>query len=367
MKRIANIFTVLLAAGLFFSACTSDDDNKFERDETTFGCYIVNYGSFGNLGASITRYDYKADTVTNGYFERQNNGFELLSNIQYANVYNGSIYMMGNERDEVITTNLLFQQTENGISEGIAKPRFFVGNGDYIYVSCWGSNPDWGDMVDTYIAKIDTRTNEVVEKIDLPGGPEGLAIANGHLYAALNFRKQVAVIDLNDYESITYIETPGVTSYFIKDASNNLYVTLLSSFTQDVEDTGMGYINTATKTLEEVYSLDGISSSYGSVISPNNDFSTIYVIAASWVEVEGKWEQQGGVFSFDVASKSYSPFISNLSGMGGVMVNPDTDEIYLLTSSSTSESGKLNVYNEDGTFIKDIQVGRSPAWAFFMK
>ncbi|WP_132433926.1 YncE family protein [Natronoflexus pectinivorans] len=367
MKQILNFWVLFLLTGAIFTGCSDDDNNKYELDETTIGCYIVNYGNFGKLPSSITRYDYKADTVTNLYFKRQNNGLELLSNIQYANVYNGTIYMMGNERDEVITTNLLFQQTANGISEGIAKPRFFVGNGDYIYVSCWGSNPDWDEMKDTYIAKIDTRTNEVVETIPLPGGPEGLAIANGHLYAALNYRKSVAVVSLSNYESIEYIETPGVTSYFIEDADNNLYVTLLSSFTLEVEDTGLGYINTATKTLEEVYSLDGISSGYGSVIAPDKDFSTIYVLASSWVEVgAGNWQQMGALYSFDVASGAFSPFVDNLTGANGVTVNHDTGNIYLLISLGATESGKMQIYKRDKSFVKDVQVGRSPAWAFFI-
>ena len=363
MNKLMRLFSYALITAVLFSACDSDDDNKFSVNEEIEGCYILNYGSFGKGGGSITRYNYSNDSLTLNYFQKQN-GQQLASNIQYGALYKENIYLMGNEADGIITLDKFFKPEINAAHKDIAKPRFFVGDGKYLYISCLGENPDWADMPNSYIAKFNTESNSVEDTIKLPGGPEGLAIANGKLYAALNYNTKVAVIDLEDH-SISYIGTPAATSYFIKDENENLYVTLISTYSNPSDKAGLGYINTSNNndTLETIYPLDGISSNYSAIASPNKDFSSIYVVASSYDE---NWVQQGAVYNFDVASKKFTIFADDLTGVNGVVTNPDNDDVYILTSSSTSTGGKIKIYNPDRTFVKDVTTGISPYWAIFL-
>ena len=132
-------------------------------------------------------------------------------------------------------------------------------------------------MPDSYIAVFNIKTNTVEKTIGLPGGPEGLEIARGKLFAALNYKDSVAVINLGN-EKVSYIETPAVTSYFLKDDKENLYVTLVSTVTDFSTETGIGYINTSSERLAETFPIENVSSAYGSVIQVNADFSKIYII-----------------------------------------------------------------------------------------
>lgn len=365
MKTFFSYFLMLFFAAIIFNSCdkTTIPDDPFPSDLVE-GCYIVNYGSFGKGGASISKFDYNTDKITNSYYKLQNGGVEILSNIQYVYHYKDSVFMMGNETDQIITVNPLFEQSLNGVTDQIEKPRFCVADGDYLYVSCWGANPDWNKMPDSYIAKYNIVTKTVDEKIALPGGPEGLEIANGKLYAALNFKDSVAVINLSS-DAVSYIITPAVPSYFVKDKSNNLYVTLLSTYSKPSTETGIGYINTSTDKVEATYKLDGVSSGYGSMIQANSDFSKIYVVTAAY---DANWNLTGAVSEFDVANKKFNDnqFVSDISGISGLAVNPKNSDIYIFVSQSTTGVGLMKIYSSAGDFVKDIEVGASPNGAIFL-
>ena len=331
--------------------------------------YVINYGSYGNGSASISRYNLETGTITNNFYEEQNSeiNLELTSNLQSAYQANGNFYLMANSSDGVIVVDDQFVQSIDAVSDQIAKPRNAVAYGDYLYISCLGDSPDWNEMPDTYIAKLDLTTNTVEETIALPGGPEGMAIANGNLYVALNYKKSIAVISLSD-NSISYIETPAVTSYFIKDSSDNLYVSMVSTYTYSSDSPGLGYINTTTNTLEDTYYLDGVSSNYSSVMSANSDLSTIYLLASSWVELEdGSWVLQGAAQQFDVATGTFSTFVDNLSGVNGITVNPENDnEIYIFGGESGSEGGYFDIYDASGALQTELTCGISPYWVLFL-
>ena len=327
--------------------------------------YVFNYGSWGNGGASIDRFNLETGVISNKYYQAQNSelALELTSNIQSVCQYNGKFYLVANESDGIIVVDDQLVQSIDAIaSDDIVTPRFAVANGDYLYISCWG-NADYDVMADSYIAKFNITTNEVEETISVPGGPEGLAIANGKLYAALNYSYQVAVIDLAD-NSVSYIETPAVTSYFVKDNSDNLYVALVSTYSDYSETPGLGYINTSSNTLEETYYLDGVSSGYSSILSANADCSAIYVLASGWVQLEDEsWVNLGGVQKFDVATGTFSSFISGLSGVNGVCVNPVNDnEVIVFGGGSSTEGGFFDVYYLDGLLKSQDHCGISPYW-----
>lgn len=354
---------MLFAAAVSFVSCTKDEVNDVEGKT---GTYVINYGNYGNSPSTITLFDTDADSTMNGYYKSVN-GVSAKSNFQYAYNYDGKIFFMGNAVDKVtFVDEHTFEQTHNGISEGIVKPRYCVAEGNTLYVSCWGGDI-WIDNSLSYIAKVDLVTYEVTSTIALPGGPEGMEIANGKLYAALNYKDSVAVIDLGS-DAVSYIATPAVSSYFVKDASENLYVTLVSTYSNYSETTGLGYINTNTDDFIETYALAGVSSTTASIVKENADFSKIYTVASSWVmEITGadtSWVQKGSVAIFDVASKAFETgmLVEGVSGINGVDVDKITGNVLLLKSGSTTANGEISAYKPDGTFVKDYITGISPYW-----
>lgn len=355
MKKL-NLLVVLFAFGaLILNSCSKDSNNSnpFNADS-----YIINYGNYGTSASTISAYSSQNDTVSNNYYKNVNS-INMTSNVQYAYQYNGKIYFMGNSADEVFYVNEnSFEQTAEGISgSDIVKPRYCVADGNYLYVSCWDGDV-WSDLSLGYIAKIDLTSNTVKEKIDMPGGPEGLAIANNKLYVALNYDDSIAVVNLSNND-LSYIPAPAVSSYFIKDNNDNLYVSLVGSFSVTVSQTGLGYINTTTDELT-VFPLDGISSEYANIIEANDDYSKIYVVAASWVEDnDGNWSQAGSIATFNTSSQSFEAesFLSNLSGIKGVEFHDGN--VFTLISNGNN-NGVMNKYSVNGELIKAYEVGLDP-------
>lgn len=365
MKKSLKFFAILFLTIAVFSSCEKNDQPDLYPSTLVNGCYVINYGDFGKGGASISKYDYSTGTITNSYYKTQNAGLDLLSNIQYAYKVNNDVFLMGNSPDMLITVDPLFVQTKNGVTDKIAKPRACAASGDYLYVSCWGTNPDWSKMPDSYIAKYNMKTKMVEKTIALPGGPEGVEITNGKLYAALNFSKKIAVINLST-ESVSYIETPAVSSYFLKDKTGNLYVSLINSYSLPSQTTGLGYINTTTDKLENTYILPGVSTEYASIMAANADQSKIYMVTSAY---DANWKLSGAVSVFDVAAKSFSAqnLISNISGPKGLTVNPKDGNIYLFTAENTTSGGLMKIYNSAGTLQKQEIVGASPTMAIFIE
>lgn len=356
MKNTLNYLLILFIGGLFFTACNSDDDglDPIVEDNVT-GLYFVNYGG-GSVGVgTITKYDYNKDTVINNYYEAKN-GVELTSKIQYACEYNDKVYLIGNGIDQVIVVDTGFVQHAVGITDDINAPRYCIGDGEYLYISCWQDGSEYNiGMPNSYIAKFNINSNTVEETIPVPGGTEGLAIANGNLYAALNYKDSVAVVDLANDE-VSYIATPAVTSYFVKDNSNNLYVSMVSTYSDPSTSAGLGYINTSNNTLETTYELEGVSSGYSQILEANEDKSVLYVLASSW-------GQPGTIYTFNTSTKEFAPFLENLTGVNGMTYDSKTDHLYVFGAESYSEPGTVDIYTTDGTYVSEFDCGVSPYWA----
>lgn len=352
MKNKFNLLLLLPMLAFLFS-CIKNDPTP--EDVEPVVSYIINYGDFSGAKSTITAYNKETATATNDYYESVNH-VALVSNIQHAFVHEGNIYMLGNNPDELLWVDAeTFNQNENSESADIVKPRFGIGYGNYLYISCWGGDI-WMDESSSYIARYNIISKTVEEKIALPGGPEGLAIANNKLYAALNYKDSVAVIDLIT-EEITYIETPAVTSYFLKDKQDNLYVSLVSTYSDFSANTGLGFINTANDVLDATFQLDGVSTSYVNILAANTDQSKIYLMTSAY---DTNWNLSGAVAVFDVISKSFetSNLIENVSGLNGLAWY--NDQVFTFIAESVTSNGKAKMYQPDGTQTEEFETGKAP-------
>lgn len=365
MKKHIYYFTILILSVFVLNSCNKNDIPDPFPSELVKGCYVLNFGNYGQGGASISKFDYEKAEMTNFYYQEQNSGNELLSNLQYACEHDDSVFLVGNVVDQLITVNPLFEQSQNGVSDGLNNPRFCIGSGDYLYISCLGANPDWTDMPDSYIAKYNIVTQTVEKTIPMPGGPEGLAVSKGKLYAALNYVNQVGVLDLTD-ETVSYITTPAVSSYFLKDKNDNLYFTMLSTYADFSEETGIGYINTTSDEVETFYTLDNVSTGYGTIMQADKFFTKIYIVTSAY---DANWNLTGAVVEFDVSSKMFNetPVISDVAGISGLAVNPVNNDIYVLSAQSATGAGTMGIYSADGEFVNDFSVGAFPVGAFFIE
>jgi hypothetical protein len=356
-------FFLLIIPALFIS-CEEEDVPK-GRDIIS-SIYVVDYGVYHGVPTSISSFNPEKDTIIQNVYHTAN-GVLLNSNVQHMAIHDGKAYLMSNDGDKVdIVDATTFKAIGNPVREDIIKPRYVVFHENTAYISCWGVVTDWTNLTNSYIAKMNLTTREIT-KIPLPGGPEGMAIVNNKIYVALNYKDSIVVVNLAN-DQLDYIATPAVTSYFLKDKLNNLYVSLVSTYGHPSTKTGLGYLNTSTHELS-VYEKEGISYSYGSIMQFDQDQSKILIVASGWVENDGNWELQGGVESFDIASKTFSttPFLSGANGINGLTVNPVDGNVYCFFTKGASEAGEMKIYSPQGEWKSTFSTGIDPIMAVFVK
>jgi len=361
MKKMNFLSWAFIALTMFsFTACDDDDEKeKVDNDLKGNVALIANYGMFNGGNGEFTAYNISKDIVFDNVYQSIN-GVEFNSKIQHMALYNNNLYIVSNSGDKIDIINAQSLKQEMNPITDVENPRFIVVDGNIAYVSCYGATPDFSTMPDSYIAKIDLNSNAVVKKIEVPGGPEGLAIANGKLYVAINYANNVAVVNLLTDE-VSYIEMPAVTSYFAADDADNLYVTMVNTYSNPTTEDGIAYINTQDNSVE-AYTFNGISSNYASTIAFNADKTALFVATATYDE---NWKLSGSVQRFDVANKTFSTFADNISGINGVSVNPFNNDVYALVSPDATTAGRVYIYNSEAQEPDTIQAGLSPNWVIF--
>lgn len=357
MKKLMKLLPVFLAMATLFTSCSNNDDNDLYPSELVKGAYVVNAGFFSNDAASITKFDYETDEITEYYDQLQNGGAVMASAPSSVLVVGDKLFVAGNEPDRIVVYNPLWVGTDT-ITTNVIKPRYFAADGDYLYVSCWGGNV-WSDATVSYILKYNMVTG-TSEKISLAGGPEDIVIANGKLYAALNYAKKIAVMNLST-KAITYIETGAVSNSMVKDANGNVYVALISSYSSPSTETGLGVINTNTDVLTR-YALSDVSTSSSSILAVSKDQSKVYVVAGVGYPIVG------GVQVFNTSTKTFesTPLIIGVTGINAVEVNPENGDVYVLVSTGGATKGEMKVYSSAHSLKSTKTVGANPSAVIFL-
>lgn len=380
--KISKLLITLLSVGVLLTACRKDetvtptqqttptdtsktpvaDTSKptVKKDSTLI--YIVNYGSYGTVKGEISRYNDSTKKLYNGLIASAN-GATFSSNIQSIATYNGVMYCMSNSADKIDVLDAKTLKTvASPISGTITKPRYFVANGNLGYVSCFGEPGDasWTTMPNSYIAVIDLKTNTYLRKIAVPNATEGMIIAEGKLFVALEYKNQIAVIDLVS-EAISYIDVPALGQQFVLDKNGMLWVSMVSEYTVSFEESkrGLALIDPKTNTYKTLVNIPGISSDGYLAINKSKD--KVFVLTK-----ESYPGTKSAIYSISVDAKTVSTS-AVVSGESYNSFGFDTlkSRLYVLIGAGSS-NGKLQIYSENG--VKegtDIEVGVSPQQVYF--
>jgi len=263
---------------------------------------------------------------------------------------------MSNAGDKIdVLDAATLKAISNPIAEGITKPRYMAASGKYGYISCWGEVNDWAVFANSYIAKVELESNKIIDKIMLPGGPEGLYIKNNKLYIASTAKNIVTVMDLGS-DTKKEIEVSAIPQQFVEDANGNIWVSLVSKYSVPFPEDKLGFaiIDTNSDKVVGNVNFPGIGADGWTAISP--DKKTIYVMGAeAWPGTATT------IHTVDVANKTLgSSALITGEKFYGFNVYPDNGDIYVLISPNTTEPGTLKIYTSNGTELSTKPTGPGP-------
>jgi len=362
MNKFKHLLVLAAAIMIGFTACKKDENETNQdntKEQTVAKALIVNYGTYKLSNGEISIYDEAAKTITNKAYEKAND-LAYSSCIQSMAIHNGKAYLMANNGDKIDVLDASTLAAAGTPIVDITKPRYFTAEGNTGYISCWGPVEDWSNVKDSYVAVVDLSTNTITNTIAIPNGPEGIIYHNNKLYVALAFARQIAVVDLSS-NAVSYIDTKAVPMHLVKDNSNQIWATVVSTYSNPsgADSVGLAIINTTTDEVSSYVNFEGISG--GGQILINNDKSSIYVM--------GKEAWPGTlstVYQINTANKTIasSALISG-ENFNGIGYNPTTDNIYVMISPSTDVNGTIQIYSAEGNLIDEAETSIAPLHVVF--
>ncbi len=350
MKMKKNIFLLgLFICSIFtgFTSCNDDDDPDPLPQEK--GVFVLNEGSRGKNDSGISFYNTTTGDV---YFDIQEG--KMGDTGQDMLLYNSRLFVAVSGSDYVLAIDPETKATLKRILLGSGKsPRYLAAGAGKVYVSTY----------DGYIVRIDADNLSVEKSVEIGPNPEGIAISNNILYAAItnaadysNVDNKVAMVDLSSFTKKAETITVNRNPYYLQaDASGNIYVS----------------------------SMDVWSSDYSTILSPGilqriepaNDYKVSTIVNANVLKfaINGNscyyftaYPQEVGVYHID--TRSSTGFITDGSKIGnvyGIDVDPLTQEVYI-SDTDYSNPGTVYVFSKDGKKQRSIDVGVNPnAFAFY--
>lgn len=179
-----NYFCLFAAFALFFTSCSSDDDNTVLEPipaDYQRGVLITNEGPFNNGSGTISFVSEDFATVENQVYKNVN-GSDLGNIVESMGFAGDDAYIVVSNSKKIMITDRYTFRKKDSIVAGLENPRHFISsdNGKG-YVTDWG---DPNENSDDYVAVIDLETNAITSTISVPFGPEKLVGHGNKIYVA---------------------------------------------------------------------------------------------------------------------------------------------------------------------------------------
>lgn len=349
-----NKFLLLfLSITLFFSSCSSDDDNS---NITPLGDYengllISHEGNFGQGNASVSYVSYDFTAVEHNIFNAVNGN--PLGDTAQSIAFNGDLaYIVLNVSNTIEIVNRYSFESVGTISSGLDNPRHIAFANGKGYVTNWG---DGGVATDDYLAIIDLNTNTLAaETISVEEGPETIVAKGDKVYVAhlggYGQNNIVTVVNSNSDTVATTIVVGDVPNSMQFDSNNNLWVLTSGTAAWTGNETGgkLSKINTADNSV--------VSHDFETTEHPNNlvfENGTLY------------YYMSGGVYKME-SSASVLPTTAHLTGVSFYGMSVRNSVLYGVDAGDFTTNGSISAYDlNSNTLSNSATLGIIPGGIYF--
>ncbi|WP_276088419.1 DUF5074 domain-containing protein [Pedobacter sp. JY14-1] len=356
-KRIALALLAVLTA---FSSCKKDKNNSPDPGTlTTTGVYVLCEGSFGELNnSSISYYDIARNTVDKNYFRTQN-GTDLGTDANDLKVYGSKLYCVvtgsaAAAKDSylqvinVATGKLIKKIAFSDATKGFM-PRSIVFYQNKAYVSGY----------DGYISKLDTASLTIESRLLVGGALEGLATANGKLYAANSSHpfypsennSSVSVVNISTFTKVKDIEVSFNPTKVAASAAGDVFVITSGQWAP--------YIAPAFEKLSS--QADTKTQTY------DDNLAALTISGSNGYAITGDYPAK--LKTFNTATATTGPdFITDdtvVASLYGVNVNTLDGNVFVADATDYKGDGKMFCFDSSGKWKFDFATGTSPKIAVF--
>lgn len=320
------------------------------------GVFIVNEGNFNYGGASLSYYQHDSKHLENEVFQRAN-AMRLGDVAQSMVVRDGVGWVVVNNSHVVFAIDTETFREVGRITD-LPSPRYiaFVSD-EKAYVSQIDSDR---------IIIINPKTFSITGEILCPmtthyrtGSTEQMVIVGDHLYVACwSYQKRILKIDTRTDEVVDFVDIGLQPKSIVKDRNDKLWVVSDGGYEGNVlgyESAKLYRLNPENLAVEQIFELglntSGSATRSASRLKINEQGDTLY-----WID-GGVWRM-----SIDATELPAEPFIKPLSGTQRCLyyalgVAPDTEEIYVGDAIDYQQRSVIYRFSREGELLDSFTAG----------
>jgi hypothetical protein len=349
---------ILLGLSFGFSSCTDENDNNNDNPSTTEnlpnGVFVLCEGNDGMNNSALVHYNLQNNEVIDIFDKINNQGLgdlgndmELFGDKLFISVKgSASVNVLNSKTGKLIKRIPIVD--EQGANR---KPSRLTQSSSMVYLC----------TVDGYVVEINPQTLSLGRKVKVGRNPEDICYLNGNLYVtnsggldwntSVGYDRTVSVVDAQSMTETKKIDV-GLNPSFIKPIAENTIGLIVRGNYNDVP-TSFSTINTTTN---EVATTTNVNMSNFDVIGNN-----ILYVNYDYISM------QASIKTYNYLTNTSSDFITTSDILPqfmspyGVNVNTAFNEVYLTDATTYSTSGKVFVFDLNGSFKYSFATSNIPS------
>ena len=320
------------------------------------GVFIVNEGNFNYGGASLSYYQHDSKHLENEVFQRAN-AMRLGDVAQSMVVRNGVGWVVVNNSHIIFAIDTETFREVGRITD-LPSPRYiaFVSD-EKAYVSQIDS-----DRIIIINPKTFSITGEIICPMTTPyrtGSTEQMVVVGDYLYVACwSYQKRILKIDTRTDEVVDFVDIGLQPKSIVKDRNDKLWVVSDGGYEGNVlgyESAKLYRLNPENLAVEQLFELglntSGSATRSASRLKINEQGDTLY-----WID-EGVWRM-----SVDATELPTEPFIKPLSGTQRCLyyalgVAPESEEIYVGDAIDYQQRSVIYRFSREGELLDSFTAG----------
>ena len=369
---------------MLLSSCRHDDYIIYLIDEDTggktakseiVGMYLLNEGNMGSNKCTLDYLDLSGNTETvhyyrNIYAERNPSTVKELGDVgNDLKIHDNKLWMVINcsNKVEVATADSCRRLAKIDIPNC----RYIAFDDNYAYVSSYvgpvqiSTNTQLGRVY-----KIDTRTYQIVDSIEVGYQPEELCIVGNKLYVANSggyrvpqYDHTISIIDLSAFKEEKKIDVADNLHRCRADHYNQLWVS--SRGTYNGTPAKLFWLEPDKQ--GEMTVKDNLPVAVSDMCIVGD---SLYFFGVEWNYVKMENEISYGIINVRThqlitRQLSEAKEIESITLPYGLIVNPVHRDFYIMDAKNYVSSGELLHFHADGTFDWRVWTGDIPAHAVF--
>ncbi|MFY1611257.1 YncE family protein [Macellibacteroides fermentans] len=377
MKKTAYLYIFSIISTICFNACREDIEMILSEDELMGeprevvgykGFYLLNEGNMGSNKATLDYYNFETAVYTrNIYAERNPTVPKEMGDVgNDIGIYGSKLYAVINCSNKV---EVMDAQTAARITHvNIPNCRFIKFLGRYAYVTSYAGpvviDPNYEQI--GYVAKIDTATLKEVDRCLVGFQPDELEIVDGKIYVAnsggymgasntTGYERTVSVIDVKSFKEEKRIDVAYNLERIKADSRGNLWVSSRGDYK------GLpARLYFIDKQRQQVTDTIPIAATNYWI-----DDDMLYVYGTEWSHITQDWAISYSI----IDTRTHKIVTRNIITDGtdkeiqkpyGIMVNPETKEVYISDAGNYVTPGLLYCFSPEGKKKWVVRSGNIP-------